>query len=341
MAQKKRKSRIELEKAISAAPYDWNFFRLVRELDKFFREQGRVVERTGFSYKIKNDAIRFRQSPSLAFPPSDIAGYHPGDSGDPSELIVHCFGLLGCNGPMPLFLTEYVFERTHHHKDHALKNFLDIFHHRMISLYYRAWAINQITVNRDWEADPFADYLASLINIRGDVYAEVDDIPKDARLYYSGRLIQKDMNVAGLCAILSGYFDTPVKMEQYTGQWIPIPEKDQFRVGESEHTGLVGQTCIVGSRIWDINQKFKVILGPMKLKLYEKLVPGTKGFSHLKAWIDSYVGMSFDWDIQLILKAEEIPDFTVDKKIQLGFTSWFKKRKDQKDADDLIISGNR
>jgi len=341
MAQTKRKSGIELEKTIGSTPYDWNFFGLVRELDRYFRQQSRGVESTGFSYKVKSDALRFRQSHSLAFPPSDVAAYQPGDPNTPSELTVHCFGLLGCSGPMPLFLTEYVFKRVHHHKDHALKNFLDIFHHRMISLYYRAWAINQITVNRDWEDDPFSGYLGSLINASGKAYTQTDEISNDARIYYSGRLIQKNMNSEGLCAILSDYFDTPVKMEQFTGQWISIPHEDQCRLGESENTGLLGKTGIVGRRIWDINQKFKLILGPMNLASYEKMVPGSRGFAHLKAWIDSYVGMSFDWDVQLVLKAEEVPDFTVNQKIQLGYTSWIKKRKDQKDADDLMISGNR
>ncbi len=168
MAQTKRKSGAELEKAISSAPYNWNFFGLVRELDRHFRQQDRDLDRTGFSYKIKNDALRFRQLPSLAFPPSDVAGYRPGNHEESAELMVHCFGLLGCNGPMPLFLTEYVFKREHHHKDHTLKDFFDIFHHRMISLYYRAWAINQIAVNKDWQEDPFSFYIGSLINISGE-----------------------------------------------------------------------------------------------------------------------------------------------------------------------------
>ncbi|WP_020586524.1 type VI secretion system baseplate subunit TssG [Desulfobacter curvatus] len=341
MAQTKLKSEIELEESISAAPWEWNFFLLIRELDRFFDKKDQETEPTGFSYKVRKEALRFRQKPSLAFPPSDVAGYRPGNDDQAAEMMVNCFGLLGCNGPMPLFLTEYVFERSYQHKDHALRNFLDIFHHRMISLYYRAWAINQITVNRDWQKDPFSDYIGALINIKGKTRATVDDIPKDARLYYSGRLIQKDMNVEGLCAILKGYFGTRVLMEQFTGQWIPIPRPDRFRLAESEDTGLMGQTCIIGRRIWDVNQKFRLVLGPMKLELYEKMVPGSKGFSHLKSWVDNYVGMSFDWDVQLILSADEIPDFTADKKIKLGYTSWFKKRKDQKDADNLILSGNR
>ncbi len=341
MAQTKRKSNTEIENEVKIAPWEWNFFSLVRELDRHFKGQGRTVDPTGFSHKAKTDGLRFRQSASLAFPASDVAGFLPGNMENLPELSVHCFGLLGCNGPMPLFLTEYVFERIKHHKDNALKNFLDMFHHRMISLYYRAWAINQITVNRDWEQDPFAGYIGSLINIKGKSNGGTDDVPRDARLYYSGRMIQKEMNAEGICAILNDYFDTPVKMEQFTGQWITIPRKDQFRLGESEDTGVMGRTCIMGSRAWDINQKFKLVMGPMPLRTYRKIVPGTKGFTHLKAWIDSYVGMSFDWDVQLILKKEEIPPFTADNQIRLGYTSWFRKRKHQKDADDLTLSGNR
>lgn len=341
MAQENRKSEIDLENAVSSAPWGWNVFGLIRELDRQYKTENREVERTGFSYKVKTDALRFRQEPSLAFPPSDVAGFKPANGKALAELTVHCFGLLGCNGPMPLFLTEYVFERSRHFKDDTLKNFLDIFHNRMISLYYRAWAVNQITVNRDWDEDPFAGYIGSLINISEKSGGTRDEIPQDARLFYSGRLIQKDINAEGLYSILSGYFNTEVEIEQFTGQWIPIPHKDRCRLGESEETGVMGQTCIAGSRIWDINQKFKLRIGPLPLASYEKMVPGTRGFKHLKAWIDSYVGMSFDWDVQLVLKAKEIPDFTADNNIQLGFTSWFKKRKDQKDAEDLTISGNR
>ncbi len=341
MAQAKLKSGTQLEQALASAPYEWNFFGLVRELDRYFAALDPEGDRTGFAYKTKTEPLRFRQKPTLAFPPSDVAGFRPKEGERMAELTVHCFGLLGCNGPMPLFLTEYVFQRGHQHKDHAIRNFLDMFHHRMICLYYRAWAINQITVNRDWNEDPFSGYIGSLISIKSGKDSRPDEVPKDARLYYSGRLIQRDMNVEGLCAVLSGYFGTPVRMEQFTGQWIPIPFQDQFRAGESEHTGLMGKTCIIGRRIWDINQKFRLVLGPMKLSLYEKLAPDSRGFAHLKNWVDNYVGMSFDWDVQLILKAEEIPDFTANKKIRLGYTGWFKKRKDQKDADDLTISGSR
>ena len=345
MAQTMREPGTPIENSVRESPWEWNFFMLTRELDRYFGKQNPNMERTGFSYKIEKEPVQFRQKPTLAFPPSDVAEYTPSNNEAIAQLAVHCFGLLGCNGPMPLFLTEYVFKRTYQHKDDALKDFLDIFHHRMISLYYRAWAVNQITVNREWKEDPFSDYIGSLINLKGTgdngTTVQGDKIPKDARLFYSGRLIQKDMNVEGLCAILSGYFNTRVLMEQFTGQWISIPLSDQCRLGESEETGLMGKTCIIGKRIFDINQKFRLVIGPMSLDLYQKLVPGEKGFSHLKSWVDNYVGMSFDWDLQLILKAEEIPDFKTDKQIRLGYTSWFKKRKDQEDADNLILSGNR
>ena len=72
-----------------------------------------------------------------------------GRTARPPRLQVRLFGLLGPNGPLPLHLTEYARERLRHAGDPTLSRFLDLFHHRFLALFYRAWAQAQPTVNHD------------------------------------------------------------------------------------------------------------------------------------------------------------------------------------------------
>ena len=316
----------------------WNFFLLLRHIDHMQNSNDRKNhQKIGYTQHPKDEWVRFTQEATLAFPPTQVAKFFPAKEGEYPKLSIFCFGLLGCNGPMPLHFTEYVFNRVKHHKDHALKNFIDLFHHRMISMYYRAWAVNQQTVSFEWNDDPIGKYIGSLFG-RGTKHANtLDAVPRAARLYYSGRLTHPTMNAEGLCAILSDYFGVPVHIEQFVGQWLTIPKENRWVMGASKETGSLGKNCIVGKRVWDCQHKFRMILGPMKLSVYSRVLPGNTGFDLLKAWIKSYVGLLFDWEIQLILLAEEVPKLKADNSIQLGYTSWLRTKKYRVNAGDLFL----
>jgi type VI secretion system protein ImpH len=253
-------------------------------------------------------------------------------------MYVNFMGLLGPNGPMPLHLTEYIRERQRHHRDHTLGRFLDVFNHRMISLFYRAWANSQQTVSFDRkESDRFAVYFGSLIGIGIDSFRHRDVVDDIAKIYYCGHLACPTKHAEGLGAILNGYFGVPVVIEQFVGQWIKLPPESFCRLGETPSTGQLGRTVIVGSKVWDCQQKFRIKFGPLSAKDFQRFLPGQGSFPRLVAWLHNYIGPAMMWDVQFILKAREVPQTELGRAGRLGLSTWLKSQPFKQDAEDVIL----
>lgn len=333
MAGTKRHTPIDLKALFDDAPYQWSFFNAVRRIECVCSELPRI----GCALHANEDPVRFGQSTSLAFPPAEIERCVRGEDGGPDWLMVHFLGLLGCNGPMPLHFTEYVHNRGKHHRDYTLAAFLNMFHHRMLCLFYRAWAVNQQTVSFDRGDDPFGGYIAGLIGLGFDSLRDRDDVPDVAKLHYAGRLMCPTAHAAGLQAVLREYFGMPVAIEEFVGQWLEIPEENRCRLGADPSAGRLGISCIAGSRIWDCQQKFRLRFGPMTLASYEGLLPGSDGLGQLVAWVRTYVGLALEWDLQLVLRADEVPATRLGSSGRLGWTTWLNSESPSEDADDLIL----
>jgi type VI secretion system protein ImpH len=334
MEDEERTTADSLAAALRNRPFDFDFFQAVRRLECVNSDLPRI----GHSRRAKNDPVRFCQNVSLAFAPSTISAYCEATDQDPAKMTINFFGLLGQGGPMPLVITEYIYDRMQNRKDKTLAAFLDIFHHRMISLFYSAWACNQQCVSYDRkDEDRFAVYIASLFGIGDDSFRNRDALPDVAKLHYSGRLVCQTKNVEGLREILSDYFEVPVRIQQFVGQWIDLPQNYLCRLGASYESAKLGSTLIVGSRFWECQQKFRIKLGPMDLSEYQAFLPGNDSIQRLVAWVKNYVGDEFLWEVQLILKASRIPRLCLGRAGQLGWSSWLGSRKFQKNADNLVL----
>ena len=323
-----------LRERLREAPWRFDFFQAARRLECASAERPRI----GHSQHPKDDHVRFCQEPSLAFAPCTVAADRDPRGAAPPRLFVNFLGLLGPNGPFPLHLTEYARERELHHKDMALSRFLDVFNHRMISLFYRAWACNQQAVNFErGDGDRFAVYIGSLFGIGLSSLRHRDAVPDVAKLHYSGRLVCQTKHPAGLCAILREYFGLASEIVEFVGRWLRLPEDCCCRLGESPDTGSLGTTAIVGSRIWECQQSFRIRFGPMGLVDYERMLPNGDSFRRLVAWEKNYVDDEFQWEAQLILRKEEVPETKLGQFGMLGWTTWLKSQPFERDADDLVL----
>ncbi|KPK76877.1 MAG: type VI secretion protein [Phycisphaerae bacterium SM23_30] len=334
MAHEDRPEAGALTRRLEESPYSFDFFHAVRRLECAFADRPRI----GLSLHPKQDPVRFCQPASLSFAPSNISGYHGGDQQTPPRLYVNFLGLLGPSGPMPLHLTEYIRERQRHHHDHTLVRFLDVFNHRMISLFYRAWAVNQLTVSFDRkESDRFGVYLGSLFGMGMDSFRHRDAVDDIAKLYYCGHLTCPTKHAEGLAAILNDYFGFPVTIEQFVGQWIKLPPASYCRLGEAPQTGQLGRTVIVGSKVWECQQKYRIKFGPLCLKDFQRLLPGESSLPRLVGWVNNYAGQALVWDVQLILKAREVPQIELGRTGLLGWSTWLKSQPFRQDAEDVIL----
>jgi type VI secretion system protein ImpH len=287
----------------------------------------------GDSYLVKDDLIRFCQRPFLTFVPTAIDSYEPGVDGQADKMFVYFTGLFGPQGPLPLWLTEYAREREWRHNDRTLTAFLDIFHHRLISLFWKAWAQSQKTVDLDCQSEGrFPKYFGSLIGRGMSSMRHRDAVNDDAKFYYSGRLAPEARNSEGLAAILNDYFTVPAHVETFVGHWLKLPEESICRLGASKETGLLGSNVIAGSSIWDSQLRICIQLGPMKLKDFLRFLPSGKTFKALRDWVLNYLGFEFLWDVRLLLEKSEVPNCTLGQFGQLGYSSWLKSAPFQEDA---------
>jgi type VI secretion system protein ImpH len=341
----------------------YDFFRLVRLIQAAYPECPPI----GRSKTPQDDPIRFGQRPSLAFAPGTLEELVPGK---PPKLYVNFFGLFGPNGPLPLHITQYAIRRQlgqlegggpqrgqslgslaeanpgaiEGYKDQVLADFFDIFHHRLISLFFRAWATCQPTV--DLDRGRHERFLFFVGATWGDSLGRVDDsaapdsIPVHAKAFYAGRLCSPTRNAEGLEATIQDYFGIRTQIQEFVGRWFDLPGDNWTLLGRSRAAGVMGENLIVGSRTWAAHLSFRITMGPMPFADFTRLLPREPGFRRLQSWIVNYVGTQLTWDLQLVLKRDEVPDTVLGKAGLLGWTTWLKTGVLIRDADQLVLAGD-
>ena len=208
----------------------------------------------------------------------------------------------------------------------------------MLCLFYRAWADTQPTVSYDRpETDRFHVYVGAQFGLGMSSLWNRDAAPDLAKFHYAGRLVCQTRNPEGLEALLRDFFKLPVAVETFVGHWLPLDEKSRCRLGETPATGLLGLTAVIGERVWDCQHKFRIVIGPMALREFQRFLPGSDSLRRLVAWVRNYVGDELFWDLNLVLKKEEVPPLVLGQQSQLGWTTWLSDRPPARDADDLKL----
>ncbi|MBU2570214.1 MAG: type VI secretion system baseplate subunit TssG [Gammaproteobacteria bacterium] len=335
MAGENRSKKNDLIEGLLEQPHQYDFFHALRLIEcshddkPLIGQSGRPVE----------DAVRFGQEVSMAFESSTLSQFITAHEGKPARLTQRFLGLFGPNGPMPLHLTEYVRSREHNFHDHTLARFADIFHHRLVALFYRAKADAEPAFSFDRpDEDRFGDYLGALAGIGDEVFQDRDAMPDLAKFHYIGHLANQANNADGLIAILADFYKLPVRLNEFIGEWLQIETEDLTRLGESTKTGRLGESVVLGSRVWSCQHKFRVLFGPLTLTEYVSLLPSGKRLEKLIAIVRNYSGFEFDWDVNLILKSDEAPMSQLDGGTRLGWTSWLGERHSTEDANDLLLN---
>jgi type VI secretion system protein ImpH len=337
MAGADRQTTDSLIANLADKPYAFNFYAAVRRLQSCCVNQPRI----GRSLSPAQDPIRFAQSPALDFAPATLESLRQKAPDRPPVLYTRHFGLFGPNGPLPLCLTEYARDRHLHHRDETFAAFCNVFHHRLLSFFFRAWADAQKTVDLDRSDDRcWSQFVGSLIGLGMGSLLGRESVPDRAKLYFAGRLAQQNRNAEGLEAILEDFFGVRTEVHPFMGRWLNLPPGSACKLGDSPATGAVGASVIVGSRVWTCQLHFRLRLGPMKFADFERLLPVGGAFRRLYDWVRHYAGDHFAWDVQLVLARDEVPATQVGRAGRLGWTTWLKTQPFQHDAEDLVLQGS-
>lgn len=317
------------QKEMQEQPWKYDFFQAMRLIECGAPH----LPRLGHSLRLADDPLRLGQQLECTFAPSTLASLTQLEDDTPPRLEQFFFGLGGPNGPLPLHITEYLRDRQRNHGDGASKRFLDVFHHRLLCLFYRAWAGAHPTVSHDRPDDDYWAARLGALSGRGmPSLLDQSVIPDVAKLHFSGHLSAQTRYPDGLKATLSDYFGLPVSIEEYIGQWLEVPERS--RLGVNAHQ--LGIDLCLGSHVWDRQHAFRIRMGPLTLDQYMGMLPDSERFQHLTAWVAEYIGYELDWDLNLVLQQPEIPALALSGEFRLGFNTWLGKP--EADADDLTLS---
>ena len=325
--------------ALEARPHAFSLFAALRVLEKAHPEQPRLGE----SRKAADDAVRLGQAPHLVFAPSDVASVAADEEGR-IELEQFGFGLFGPNGALPLHWTELAYERRHQKEDGTIVDFLNVFQHRLISLFYRAWAQSEPAVSLDRpDSDRFRTYVGALMGLAPDSAHDADEVPDFARLSRAGRFSLQTRSADGLEAILTDYFGIPLEVRPFSGEWLDIPADLHSRLGEQR----LGMGTTLGASTWQCQHKFEIVLGPLTGGQFEDFLPGARGLTELHALVRSYTNDEWGWQLRLLLQDADIPGATLgqtsgerdDRGNRLGWTSWLGHRRAA--AQDVVIQDTR
>jgi type VI secretion system protein ImpH len=329
---------VELHLQLERQAARMDFFQTLRLIENAHPELPRI----GASLRPRDDAVRFGQDPELMFHAAALGQFKRASGESRARLAVNFFGLLGANGPMPTHITEYVRGRLRNGGDGTMLAFLDVFHHRMLALFYRARASAEPTISLDRaDADRYSMFVGSLFGIGAPALRERDDLSDFAKLHFAGLMASRTRPASGLVSILRAYFKLPLHVEQFVGHWMRLPADALSRIGRTEQGNRLGSSMVLGRSVWDCQNKFRIVIGPMPYADYQRLLPGGDSLRRLQAWVRGYAGLALDWDVRLVLEQRERPPLRLGAAgaggTRLGWTSWLAGSAPQGHPDQLLI----
>jgi type VI secretion system protein ImpH len=357
MVATSRREAADLNDCIRHESHRFDFFQAVRLLERLaYEESADAPQPVGGDAAPEQECVRFRSLPSLSHPTSAVAHVRrPKSNSDnpPPEMMVSFLGLTGPAGVLPLHYTAMLLRRLRA-KDTALRDLLDIFNHRLVSLFYRAWAKYRLPVayersrqhHEAGESDKVAHALVCLVGRGTAGLHGREDIPEEAFLYYAGYFAHHPRSAATLEAMLADYFRLPIRVQQFQGQRLRLDRDDVTQLpARTRRRGLncrLGVDVVLGDRVWDVQGKFRLRIGPLTYRQFRRFFPAggdlTRPLSQLTR---SYIGAEFTFDLQPTLKPAEVPRMRLggkgDGASHLGWNTWVASRPFTREADEVVF----
>ena len=352
-------ARRALLRALRDEPTSFSFAQAVRLLERLRPGHAPV----GGWADPSDEVARFTVHPSLGFPSSELqalelpesmaaaadADGSRADDGDPARLQVNFFGLIGPQGVLPHVYTEYAATRARV-KDTALRDFLDLFHHRALSLLYRAWERSHFAVS--YESRREDRLQAHLLDLAGLGTAGLRErLPSrdDALAYYAGLLSNRTRPADGLARLVGDYFDVPAHVEQFVGEWRRVSDGGQSTLGVEADAGRLG-FGVIGDVAWDAQARVRLRLGPLTRAQFDAFLPGGDAHAALVSLARLYADDQVGVDAQLVLLREAVTGCTLGTSShaeggpapppvpRLGRGSWLASRAMSRDPDETVLA---
>jgi type VI secretion system protein ImpH len=336
-----------VEDALFERGYEFEFFQAVRLLSRVFPRRRAV----GTAAKPVEEIARFgvqRSIQAMVFPASAIDNIEKiAGSPDPAAMTIAFLGLTGTQGVLPLCYTEHMVARAGAKPaDDTLAAFLDLFNHRLISLFYRAWekhrppVLYELGAIRGQQPDPFTQNLFDLIGMGTEGLRGRMGVRDESLLLYAGLLAQRPHSAAALRGILQDYFGVAIEIDQCLGSWYELEEVDRCYLAPAEERSQLGVGTFIGAEVWDQQARFRVRVGPLSLKGFTEFLPEGPVMAKLVELTRYIAGNAMVFDVQVFLKADHVPLCQLSDEgaaaPRLGWMSWLRTDEFTEAAGDAV-----
>ena len=295
-------------------PYRFDFFSVMRRLERINRDKPRI----GNSAARREDYVTLGQDPYLDFPASNLSRVVA--AGERLKVYVKFLGLLGPQGALPLTTTEeslgwYLM------RDDAFPRFLDLFNHRFIQLFFRAWADARPIAQHDRpDDDQFIAYIGSIIGVGSGPHRNLDSVPDPAKLTFAGLISSQAKSASRLRGFISGLFDVDVEIHEFVGTWLTFEPADRSRLGQA-NSGL-GTSMSLGASIFSVQDKIRIRIYTRNMAQYQRFLPTGDLCEPLADAVFFYLGDQLDWEVELAIPAGEVIPTRLGSFGQIGWTTW-------------------
>lgn len=339
MPASQRRRRAGLIQRLLEAPYRFDFHQAVQVLTTYFRQ------RTLAGSPVAAEPLRFSSSLALGFPASEVEALHITTSASETgvregelemlsaSLTPSFIGLTGNCGALPRYYSELLANRKSLHRDTAAAAFLDLFTHRAVMQFHRAWLRNR--PHCQYEQDPQNHYLPWLLALSGlgsnalrDRLREADGdatgsgIFDESLAYYATTLSNAGKSAHSIGQLLQDYLRVPVTVEPFIGRWFEVPPHQSTALGAAR--GALGAGALCGSRVWQRETRLRLNMGPLNKAQFDSLLPGGGASRSLVKLLGMLTGVTLEYEVQLSLRCHEAPapQLTTSKAPRLGLDSW-------------------
>ncbi len=256
-------------------PQRYSFFQAIREIERVYSDSPRI----GTALSPRDEPFRISQLAELTFAPNTVDRVDTNEDGL-LRIDQRFFGVLGPSGALPTHLTETIRNRARHAGDDTIQSFIDMFHHRMATLFYRAWSSANPVVQRDRPfEDRFGNYLGTLSGIGTPASSHRDEWSDDTKQFFAGRLGSAQKNAEGLEAILGRCLNSQVKVEQFTLRWLPLSEQEVTSLSSERNrrrhsaNNVLGKNTVLGNQVPDRQSLYEIQIGPVDFATFESFLP--------------------------------------------------------------------
>lgn len=318
MATAVRYSDLTIEELLYTQTYEFDFNQAIRILQALTPDSVPLGEGSDPSH----EAVTIKSRVTLSVSSSDLYSLKKNEAALLPILTVNFLGIAGIQGPLPIPYTEIILERGRN-KDTALQDFLDVFNHRLVSLWYKVrkkiiLGIDQVTPDKTNIGKTLLDF----IGLESPALRNRLSISDNVILSNAGLLWHKSRSIRGLKILLKAFFRKEIHITEFIGTWNKGDPLDFTRIGKGGNFNILGQNTILGRKSWNQAAGIVISVGPVPWFDFIQYFPKNIHYQVMTDLCLFYLGIEKKIYLDVYVQKETVPPIALNRTFRLGVDTW-------------------